>query len=294
MSLHAFVQIAKDGNATQAAKRLNVTQPALSQKIRKLQDELDVILLERTPRGMRLTEAGRHFLPAAQKAVIAFNDCKLTLAHLKQDVQGELKIGTIVDPEFLRLGALLRLLAQHYPCIRYELQHGMSGHMLQKIEQGQLDVSYTLGFPGLLEYQHNFNVLPLADFTYRVIAPPGWSQQVKGKDWPDLAALPWIGTPPESAHSRLLERVFQERLLQPNIVAWVDIEASMIDLVKSGVALALARDSLALRAAHEEGVIIADQVSVAATLGFLCRKNRAHEGPIAAAMQQIQMAWNLL
>ncbi|WP_151669645.1 LysR family transcriptional regulator [Nitrincola schmidtii] len=289
--IKAFVAIAQEGNLTRAADRLCITQPALSLQLKKLQDSVGLVLFKRTPRGMQLTDEGRRLLSSAEQALEAFAAFQSAAEGLKGIVHGELKVGTIVDPEFLRLGSFLKMMANHHPGLTYELRHGISGSVLREVEQGTLDVAFTLGFPGLVEFQQRFHVLPLADFNYRVIAPPSWRALVKGKDWQALSLLPWIATPPESVHHRLLARVFADLGLEPNVVAKVDVESSMMDLVQSGVALALARDSLALRASHEQGIVIADKVSIDASLGFICRKDRFSEPPIQAAMEIVRAVW---
>ena len=289
--IKAFVAIAQEGNLTRAADRLCITQPALSLQLKKLQDSVGLALFKRTPRGMQLTDEGRRLLSSAEQALESFAAFQSAAEGLKGIVHGELKVGTIVDPEFLRLGAFLKMMANHHPGLTYELRHGISGSVLREVEQGTLDVAFTLGFPGLVEFQQRFHVHPLADFNYRVIAPPSWRALVKGKDWQALSLLPWIATPSESVHHRLLARVFADLGLEPNVVAKVDVESSMMDLVQSGVALALARDSLALRASHEQGIVIADKVSIDASLGFICRKDRFSEPPIQAAMEIVRAVW---
>lgn len=290
-ALRAFVTVAREGNLTRAAERLFLTQSALSLQIKKLQGELDLLLFERTPRGMRLTDAGRKLLPAAERALNAVAEFGATATSLKGRVSGKLRLGTIVDPEFLRLGAFLGLLADRHPGLAFDLRHGMSGAMAREVELGNLDVAYTLGLPGLQDLGERFCAVSLTRFTYRVVAPPGWGAQVRGRNWRELAVLPWIATPAESVHHRLLSGIFAAEGVEPNVVARVDLEPSMLDLVKSGVALALARDSLALRAAHAEGVVIADAVSVEAELGFIALKNRARESAIAAALDAIAEVW---
>ncbi|MBT0963324.1 LysR family transcriptional regulator [Denitromonas iodatirespirans] len=291
VSLRAFVTVAREGNLTRAAQRLFVTQPALSLQLKKLQAGLELTLFERTPRGMRLTEAGQRLLPAAERALAAGAEFSAAAAGLKDTVVGRLRLGTIVDPEFLRLGTFLGALAERHPALSFELSHGMSGTVARRVEAGELDVAYTLGAPGFPELAGRFHVVGLTEFSYRVVAPPGWAGQVRGKGWRALAALPWIETPPESVHHRLLARIFAAEGVRPHVVARVDLEPSMLDLVRSGVALALARDSLALRAAHAEGVAMADAVSVPAELGFLCRRDRRTEAPIQAAMDVIEQVW---
>ena len=134
----------------------------------------------------------------------------------------------------------------------------------------------------------------LTRFTYRVLAPAGWGPQVLGRDWKALAALPWLATPPASAHHRLLARVFGPGSLtgvEPRRVALVDQEASMLDLVKSGVGLSLVRDAIAIHEAQARGLVVADRVGLDCALSFVCQKARAGEPVIASARQALEAVW---
>ena len=290
--LRAFVMAAQEGNLTRAADRLCITQPALSLQLKKLQESLDVTLFERLPRGVRLTHAGLQLLPAAERVLMSATEFRAAAVSLKGSVMGTLRLGTIVDPEFLRLGTCLRLLVERHPGLSFTLRHGMSGTMMREVETGNLDAAFALGAPGLEDLQERFHVLALTGFAYHVVAPPSWGGQVRGKGWGGLAQLPWIGTPPESVHHRLLSRIAASEEVEFKVVAQVDLEPSMMDLVKSGVALSLARDSLALHAAHADGVVIADAVTVPAALGFVCRKDRLKEPAISATMEIVSETWH--
>lgn len=289
--LQAFVTVAREGNLTRAAHKLYISQPALSQKIRKLQEALDLELFERTAHGMRLTEAGRHLLPTAERVLNVSAEFDAAASGLSGTVTGRLRIGTILDPEFLRLGGFLKRLVERNPRLAIELRHGMSLSVSREVDAGTLDVCFTLGEPELREFRDRFHVVALTAFSYRVVAPAGWGARVRGRGWRELAALPWIGTPHESVHSRLLARVFEDQGITPNLVAHVDLEPSMLDLVRSGVGLSLARDSIALAASHKDGLAVADRVSLQAELGFICRRDRNGEAPIAAALAAIAGLW---
>lgn len=291
INLRAFVTVAREGNLTRAAERLFLTQPAVSLQIKKLQAQLNLTLFERTPRGMRLTETGQRLLPIAERSLQVTAEFIAAAAGLKDAVSGRLRLGTILDPEFLRLGRFLSTLAERHPALTFELTHGMSGSVARQVEDGQLDVAYTLGQPDLPELDDRFQLVSLTVFSYRVVAPAGWSGQVRGKGWRELAVLPWIGTPPDSVHNRLLSRIFAAEGVEQKIVARVDLEPSMMDLVQSGVGMALARHSLALEAAHTKGVVIADAVSVDAEMCCICRADRRNEPPIKAAMAAIGDVW---
>jgi DNA-binding transcriptional LysR family regulator len=136
-----------------------------------------------------------------------------------------------------------------------------------------------------------FETRILSHFTYRVLAPAGWGEQVLGRDWKALAALPWIATPAASAHHRLLASVFGPLGVAPRQVALVDQEASMLDLVRSGVGLSLVRDAVAMREAQARGLVIADRVSLDCDLSFVCLKARAAEPVVASAWAALAKVW---
>jgi hypothetical protein len=73
----------------------------------------------------------------------------------------------------------------------------------------------------------------------------------------------------------------------------VDQEPSMLDLVKSGVGLSLARDSIALREAHAHALTIVEGVTVSTQLSFVTLAERREEPAIAAALRLIDAQWSM-
>lgn len=72
--LESFVAVVEEGGVVHAARRLHLTQPPLSRRIRSLEDELGVPLFEREARGMRLTPAGELLLPYARRILDAVRE----------------------------------------------------------------------------------------------------------------------------------------------------------------------------------------------------------------------------
>jgi DNA-binding transcriptional LysR family regulator len=284
--LRAFLTVAREGNLTRAAQQLHLTQPAVSLQIKALQQSLKVQLFLRTPTGMTLTSDGAKLLPLAERVISGSAELVHAAQALNSTMSGNLAIGTILDPEFTRLGAFLKLLVEAHPHISTRLQQGMSGWVDQQIRDGHLDVGYFVGTPA-----RDCHSLVLTSFVYNVVAPQGWRRRVEDKDWKSLATLPWVWSPPESVHNRLLSKVFDQYQVNPGKVAMVDQEASMLDLVKSGIGLSLVRDSVALREARAHGLVIANAVSVTTELSFLCLNSRRRESAIAHAFQLMQDLW---
>jgi len=293
-ALKTFVAVAREGSLSRAAQQLHLTQPALSLQLKGLQARLGVRLFERTARGMRLTPDGAALLPLADRALGAQREFLAAAQRLQQQVRGTLSIGTILDPEFTRLGAFLHELVESAPHLQTVLRQGMSGEVLQRLDAGSHDVGYYLGDPNADRgVAGRYQVRRLTTFTYRVLAPAGWEPQVRGADWAQLAALPWIETPTESAHHRLLQRTLAPLGVRVRRVALVDQEASMLDLVRSGVGLSLVRDAVAMREAQARGLVIADRVSLTCELTFMALAERMAEPPIATAWAALERVWGV-
>lgn len=285
--LRAMVAVAREGNLTRAAVQLHLTQPAVSLQIKALQDELQLQLFVRCPGGMMLTDEGLKLLPFAERILEALADFRQGAQRLHSTLSGALAIGTILDPEFIRLGPFLKRLVENYPMLSTRLQHSMSGDVLQLVRAGTLDGGFYIGQPG-----RDFQCQTLTSFIYNVVAPQGWRNRVAGKDWPALAGLPWIWSPPESAHNRLLSATFAQHGVVPNKVALVDQEPSMLDLVKSGVGLSLVRESIALGEAHAHGLVIADRVALSTELTFITLARRSTDPMVIAVHGLLRALWS--
>ncbi|MBD9419199.1 LysR family transcriptional regulator [Achromobacter sp. ACM04] len=289
--IRTFAAVAREGNLTRAAEHLHLTQPALSLQLKNFQESLDLTLFSRTAQGLAPNADGRALLPSAQRILDALDDFQRALGALRDTVQGDLRIGTILDAEFLRLGATLQYLVEHYPKIRPTLRHGMSGSVAKQVRAGELDVGFSLGPQGCDAAPAGLEAMPLASFAYFVVAPKGWGAQVAGRDWAAIAALPWIWTPPDSVHHRLLSDKFDALGVAPNAVAEVDQEASMLDLVRSGVGLSLARDSVALRESQASGLVLVKGLAIQAELAFITQASRRSDPLVAAAFAAVQAAF---
>jgi len=141
-ALRCFITVAREGTVSRAANLLNLTQPAVSLQLKGLEESTGLLLFNRTPGGFTLTEAGAALLPLAHKAVSASSDFRTMADSLKESLRGSLRVGTILDPEFIRLGPFVRSLATSLMKTEVFLRYGMSDDVLAQIGKGDLDVGY--------------------------------------------------------------------------------------------------------------------------------------------------------
>lgn len=298
--LKAFVTVAREGNVTRAAEQLHVTQPAVTLQLKRLAADTGLTLFRRTSTGLELPQEGALLAAKAEQVLTALTDFGQTAGYLATRVRGKLRIGTIIDPEFTRLGAFLKALIESGPGIETTLRHGMSGDVPEGLRRNELDTGFYLGDPR--DYDPSaeitgesaaplFHARELAQLTYRVVAPPSLGGFVRGADWSQLASLPWVGTPQASVHNRLLSRLFADLGVRQNIVAQVDQETSMVAMVRTGVGLSLCRESIALHEQQAHGLVIAENVKISTTLSFLCLEARIGDPSIMAAFDAIRRVW---
>ena len=292
-TLRAFVAVAREGNVSRAAERLHRSQPAISLQLKRLSEETGLILFHRASHGLTLSADGAALLPQAERVLDAMGDFRLSISRLRSTLRGRLRIGTILEPHFIRLGAFLGGLVATAPQLTTELRHGMSGTVLGQIQRGDLDVGFFLSpsITATQSIQPSMAVRTLGRFGYRVVAPAGWEARVRGRDWTALAELPWLGTPPESVHHRLLAEVFGPARLTPRYSALVDQETSMLDLLRSGVGLSLVREEVAIRESQAHGLVIVEDVRLPCELQFISLASRREEPVVGAGWDALAKVW---
>ncbi|RNF34325.1 LysR family transcriptional regulator [Paracoccus methylarcula] len=301
-TLQAFITVAREGNVSRAADILCLTQPAVSLQLRKLAQDTGLELSQRTPKGLDLTADGKVLMVKAEQVLGALAEFGQTAQRLTHVVGGQLRVGTVVDPSFIRLGTFLSELVEAAPELRTQLVHGMSGEILLKILREELDIGYFLGTlddiaivagSGAVEKKGGVAYRELTRFRYRILAPARWESRVHGLGWAELARLPWIGTPRESVHHRLLLRVLEPLGIRQNCVTLADQEMSMLALVRSGVGLCLSRESIALHEQQAHGLVIVEDHELEASLAFISLQRRSAETQVELARRIMMRVWNI-
>lgn len=139
--LRYFVTVAEELHFGRAAERLHIAQPAVSQQVRRLERELRVQLLDRSPRRVRLTEAGLRFLPAARDVLAAADRARATVAGLAGRRAEVFRLGTITGLGE-RLDTVLDVFAERLPQLQVELVSLPVRERLEHVADGRLDAAF--------------------------------------------------------------------------------------------------------------------------------------------------------
>lgn len=285
--LRTFTTVAELGHLTRAAERLHVSQPAVSAQLKSLEDELCLALFERTSGGMVLTKAGRALRAHAERVLAAAQELRNTAGSFAGATAGRLRVGSVSDPDFIRVGDVLALAVERYPLLEVEVRHEMSGAALAAVEAGDLDASFYFGDLRLPAVAG----VPLTETVYRVAAPSAWKAKVAGAAWSELAAMPWVLTPPASTHNHLVTELFLQHGVTPTRVVEADAQAILENLVVSGVGLSLVLEERArVREAAGE-LYVLNHTRLKTTLWFIYRSEREHEPAISALIDVVQHVW---
>jgi DNA-binding transcriptional LysR family regulator len=145
--LQYFVAVAEHLHFGRAADALSIGQPAVSQQIARLERSLGVDLFDRTPRTVRLTEAGRRFLPEARKVLVALDQAYASV-HQPDDLGRRIRIGTCSGLG-RRLDLFLAALDTMWPAASVELSAVATRPRLERVQSGQLDAAFVRGADGI-------------------------------------------------------------------------------------------------------------------------------------------------
>lgn len=146
--LRYFVTVAGLGSVTRAAEVLHIAQPALSQHIRALETDLGVKLLDRGPRGVALTEAGRRLQSEARDLLAGVKGLLERVRDDAREPEGEVVIGVSQTVGSLVVAPLLEAAARKLPRVRIQVREMLSGLIPELVRSGALDFALSYDTPG--------------------------------------------------------------------------------------------------------------------------------------------------
>lgn len=138
-----FYAVGKCGSLTKAAQELYISQPAVSQAIKQLENQLGVSLFNRTHRGMELSAAGGKLIyKKVEQALMLIEDAENGLAELKNTATGTIRIGA-TDSIFSHILAdKIALFNEKFPSVKFELISSTSPDTINQLKEGKCDIAF--------------------------------------------------------------------------------------------------------------------------------------------------------
>ena len=139
--LRCFVAVAEELHFGRAALRLNMTQPPLSRQIQILERVLDVTLLERSNRAVRLTPAGQRFLTDARHLLKLAESAAVLARRMANGKAGSINIGFTATSAYSYVPALVAACRRELPDIEISLKEMVSSDQLKRLDSGEIDIA---------------------------------------------------------------------------------------------------------------------------------------------------------
>ncbi|MDJ0594706.1 MAG: LysR family transcriptional regulator [Pleurocapsa sp. MO_226.B13] len=231
--LRYFLAIAETSSFTKAAERLFVSQPSLSAGIKKLEQELGVVLFERGGRKVLLTSAGHFFLEKAQNILQEYQSTLDAFKSFKD--RPTLRLGTLHTMRGYNLARLIGAYRQQHPNVTIELYNSHLEELDDWLEQGKIDLAITS--LGDREASKTCQKL-FQQKLLLAVSPEHPFAQRSSIHLADLEGEPLI----ERIHCeiwRAYPQMFEEAGFQPQIVYWADNEEWVISLVRVGLGVSI-------------------------------------------------------
>lgn len=246
--LKTFVAVAQERSLTRAAERVYTSPPAVSAQIKALEDELGVKLFDRTPRGMSLTEAGARLLDEAERTLASAQRMRSAAATLRGAAHGVVRFGTISDPIALHLGDALVTLAQRHPQLTLQLQQGLSFHLVEQIQRGELDCAYAMLDREQIE---GLRLQRLGMIDLVVALPRAYAESHASAPLAELLSLPWVGTPHPCVLRKHVETLFASGGREYQEGALASTEGVVRSMIASGLGAGIVRRDQAEQAERQ-------------------------------------------
>ncbi|MGM8366446.1 LysR family transcriptional regulator [Virgibacillus sp. W0181] len=165
--LRCFVTIVEAGTMTRAASILNMTQPPLSMLIKRLEEELNITLFDRSSKYLKLTKTGEIFYEKTQELLTFASDIKHEITDYEQGVKGVIKIGCAITASRILLPDVLKKVQELTPEVLVKSIEGSSSYIFNELKEQRIDV----GIIPVVYETEKFDIFPLYEDELLAVFP---------------------------------------------------------------------------------------------------------------------------
>ncbi len=234
-----FYVVAKEGSISASSTSLFISQPAITFQIKKLEEQLGVILFTRTKHGMLLTDEGKVLFEYVKKGIENISNGENALSNLKNLDRGTVRIGVSTTICRCVLLPYLEQFHEKYPNIDIQINNNISSNLIKELRNGNLDI--LLLFSPTKENK-DLRIIPIKEVQDIFVGNKKYYDLIKNKynHLKDLKSYPFI-FPNSSSNSRThLNQYLKENHIDLKPKLEVVSYHLIVDLVKSGFGIGYA------------------------------------------------------
>lgn len=270
LGIEAFLSIAERGSFHGAAERLNLSQAALSHRMRRLEDDLGVKLFTRTTRHVALTAAGLELLPKVRDMMESLAGSYETLRQQGRAKQQRLVIGCLPTIATYYLPPILKAFSEQYPDISVQIRDQSATQIGELVQRGEAEFGITI----VSANRWDLDSRQLLREPYVLLCPKDHALAAKAQvEWADLAGIPLVRISAQTANRLIIDDALGSRRELMNWRYEVQHVATATSMVEAGIALTVVpRLAIAATGVPNLVAVKVGNPSVARTVGVVTKR----------------------
>ncbi|MEO6198278.1 MAG: LysR family transcriptional regulator [Dehalococcoidia bacterium] len=290
--IEAFVQVAGNRSFSRAAEVLQLTQPSITARIQALEREMGEELFERGGRGVGLTDAGRIFLPYADRILQSLQEAKDAVEEVRHVQAGSLRVGAAITISTYVLPGILHRFTQEFPGVDVVVRTGRSEQMLNMLltDEVQVAIVRTLAGPDLDEvtlYEDHIVLVAYPDHTFA---------RTRRATIAEAAREPIVLFDRGSSYYGMIHDLFRKASVIPNVAMELDSLEATKRMVEEGMGVALVPRVTAereLAAGTLVEVELTDIPPIRRPISLIVRRNRKRSRTVQAFVDMMTEAYSV-
>ncbi|GGH20824.1 transcriptional regulator [Alsobacter metallidurans] len=270
LGLEAFLSIADRGSFNLAAAHLNLSQTALSHRMKKLEDDLGLKLLARTTRQVSLTPAGQDLLPKARRLM---EEIAISFAELRRqgkDRQERLAVGCLPTIAIHYLPRVLHEFQAEWPGLTVQVHDNSASEIAEHVQAGRAEFGITI----VSANRWDLEIAPLLKEPFVAVCPVGHPLATEAAiDWSQLEGTPLVRISPQTGNRALIDDALGSRREQMTWRYECQHVATAVSLVAEGLGIAIL-PRLSIEGTDAPGVraVTLRNPGISRTLGVISKK----------------------
>jgi DNA-binding transcriptional LysR family regulator len=288
--IEAFTQVATHNSFSRAAEVLQLTQPSITARIQALERELGEELFERGGRGVKLTDAGRMFLPYVEHILQLLQEGRDAVEEVRNVQLGSLRLGSAITISTYVLPGILHRFCKEFPGVDVVIRTGRSEQVLHMLasDEVQVGIIRALSAPDI-------ETIPLYDDEIVLVANPDHRfAQGSGVTIAEAAREPIVLFDRGSSYYGMIHDLFRKAAVIPNVAMELDSLEATKRMVEQGLGIALVPIATVAREL-EQGVLVriplTDVQPIKRPIALVYRKNRKRSRTVQAFIDMMADAY---